>query len=520
MKIKYGNILILSLSLILIGLIVYYFAEKDSFVIYKRNSFINCQEDSRVYYEISVREFSDSNGDGIGDINGIINNLDYLENLGIGAINLLPIQESYSSHGYDIIDYKKIKKEYGTMEDFENLIKEANRRDIKVNISLVLNNTSDKHIWFEEAKNGNNKYRDYYIWKRSEDDVDKINHNIIAPSTKFAWRELNEHKHYYALLSPCMPDLNLSNEFVKNEIKDIAKFYIDKGVDGFKLESVKLYFNSYKENVEFIENLTSYCKGLRSDFTIIGDVREGESNMKGYLEILDGFLFLNLGDIIKEGLLEKNINNLSKVLSHYYYQLNKYSNNNFAIYPILNNKFEDRFINSLRVSEENMKMAATIYLTLPGNPIIYFGEELGVSGKGFVKSKNEASLIEFINYDKDKASKIYNNINENILLSNLEKNKSIYEFYKKLLKARNENISLKEGTVHYQNSGKESVMIMRRKMKDEISYVIINSNKNSVKVNLPAGEYKVTLSNKRESEIENIKKNLYIDGEEILILTK
>ena len=516
LKNKYSKVIAgLIFGASLSGLIIYYFTVK--------NNILNGR-DGRVYYEIFVREFSDSNGDGIGDINGVINNLDYLKDLGVGGIILLPIQKSNSYYGYDITEHKEIKEEYGTIDDFENLIKEAKKRDIKVNLSLVLNNTSDKHKWFEEAKKDEkNKYRDYYIWKDNEEKLKDFNQSIVSPSIKFAWRELNEKDKYYATWSECMPDINLTNEDVKNEIKDIAKFYIDKGIDGFKLEGVKWYFNYYEENTKFIEEFSSYCKDLKNDFIIMGDVREGQVYMKNYTDVLDNFLYVNLSDFIKDGLLTENIDRLSKTLEIHYNELNKLNNKNFKISPVLNNNYEDRFINKLGNSEEKMKMAGAIYLTLPGNPVIYYGEEIGLLGEGVVENKNGGELLEFTNkglcediiiYDKSKL------IDKKISPNDLEKNKSIYEFYKKLLNAREENISLKTGTVSYKNSNNKSVMVMKRKAKNEVSYVIVNSSENPANIKLPIGNYKVTLSNKRDTKSEHITKDIQIKGEEVLILTK
>ena len=126
----------------------------------------------RVFYEIFVRAFNDTNGDGIGDINGVTEKLDYLKELGIGGIWLMPINPSPSYHGYDVVDYKDINKDYGTIEDFKKLLEEAHKRDIKVFIDMVINHSSSEHKWFKEASKGkDNPYRDYYIWTDNKEEV-------------------------------------------------------------------------------------------------------------------------------------------------------------------------------------------------------------------------------------------------------------------------------------------------------------------------------------------------------------
>ena len=189
--------------------------------------------DDTVFYEIFVRSFYDSNADGIGDFNGITAKLDYLTDLGVTGIWLMPIFPSPSYHGYDVTDFYAVNPQYGTMEDFENLLSEAHKRGIRIIIDLVINHTSDQHPWFKEAKKDpKSKYRDWYIWSETD------------PGYKGPWNERVWHPsttgYYYGIFESFMPDLNYSNPKVTKEMNKVVAFWLeDVGVDGFRLDAAK-----------------------------------------------------------------------------------------------------------------------------------------------------------------------------------------------------------------------------------------------------------------------------------------
>ena len=195
-----------------------------------------------VVYQIYPRSFKDSNGDGIGDIKGIIEKLDFLEKLGIGAIWLSPVYKSPNDdNGYDISDYEAIMTEFGTMEDMEAFLSEANKRNIKVVMDLVVNHTSDEHLWFIEAKKGkNNPYRDYYVWADPSDDGGVPN-DLRSAFSGTAW-ELDEEsgQYYLHLFSKKQPDLNWQNKEMRQSVYDMMNFWIDKGIGGFRMDVIEL----------------------------------------------------------------------------------------------------------------------------------------------------------------------------------------------------------------------------------------------------------------------------------------
>lgn len=190
-----------------------------------------------VVYQVYPKSFKDSNGDGLGDLNGLTEKLPYLEKLGIDVIWLNPIFKSPQvDNGYDISDYREIEPSLGTMEDFDRLLLEAHKRGIKIILDLVVNHTSDKHRWFEEAKKSkDNPYHDYYIWK------DEVPNNWGSSFGGSTWEYVEEVGQYYLhLFAKGQPDLNWENPKVREEVHDILRFWLDKGIDGFRMDVITL----------------------------------------------------------------------------------------------------------------------------------------------------------------------------------------------------------------------------------------------------------------------------------------
>ena len=194
-----------------------------------------------VVYQIYPRSFCDSNGDGIGDLGGIINKLDYLKELGIDVVWLSPVYDSPNDdNGYDIRDYRDIMKEFGTMEDFDRLLEELHKRGIKLVMDLVVNHTSDEHPWFlESRKSKDNPYRDYYIWRDGKDGKEPNNWGSCFSGP--AWKYDKETDQYFLhLFSEKQPDLNWDNGKVRTEVYDMMKWWLDKGIDGFRMDVISL----------------------------------------------------------------------------------------------------------------------------------------------------------------------------------------------------------------------------------------------------------------------------------------
>lgn len=208
---------------------------------------------SAVIYQVYPRSFKDSNGDGNGDLKGITNKMDYLGDLGVQALWLNPIfQSPWADGGYDISNYTAIDKKFGTMAEFDDFIKEAHKKGIKVIVGFVPNHTSNKHPWFEASKKSKakeNKFRDYYIWRdgAAEKNSTKPPNNWISYFGGSAWTYDNTTEQYYLhQFYEGEPDLNLRNEVVKKELKDVLKFWLGKGVDGFRFAGVQFLLEDEK----------------------------------------------------------------------------------------------------------------------------------------------------------------------------------------------------------------------------------------------------------------------------------
>ncbi|MBM6838491.1 alpha,alpha-phosphotrehalase, partial [Clostridium saudiense] len=193
-----------------------------------------------VVYQIYPKSFNDSNGDGIGDINGVTEKLDYLKTLGVDYIWMTPVYVSpQKDNGYDIEDYYRIDPRMGTMEDFGRLVKEAKKREIEIMLDMVFNHTSTEHWWFKEALKGNEKYKNFYIFKEGKKDEPPT--NWVSKFGGNAWQYVDEMGEYYLhLFDVTQGDLNWENEEVREEIYKVVNFWIEKGVTGFRLDVINL----------------------------------------------------------------------------------------------------------------------------------------------------------------------------------------------------------------------------------------------------------------------------------------
>ena len=217
-----------------------------------------------VIYQIYPRSFCDSNGDGIGDIQGIISKLDYLKRLGIDIIWLSPVYQSPNEdNGYDISDYQKIMKEFGDMEDFDKLLAEAHMRNIRIIMDLVVNHTSDEHAWFVESrKSKDNPYRDFYIWKEGKDGKEPNNWGSWFGGSAWQHDEATD-MYYLHIFAKKQPDLNWDNSELRQKVYEMMRWWLEKGVDGFRMDVISLI----SKNPDFPDgevnglygDLTPYC---------------------------------------------------------------------------------------------------------------------------------------------------------------------------------------------------------------------------------------------------------------------
>lgn len=380
---------------------------------------------SSVVYQIYPRSFNDSNGDGIGDINGIREKLDYLKELGIDVIWLSPVYKSPNDdNGYDISDYCDIMDEFGTMEDMEKLLKEANEKGIKILMDLVVNHTSDEHKWFIEAKKSkDNKFRDYYIWR------DPVNghepNNLGSCFSGSAWQyDESTDQYYLHLFSKKQPDLNWENENVRNEVYKMMNFWIDKGIGGFRMDVIDLIGKVPDEMITGNgPKLHDYLQEMNKaaleghDLLTVGEtwgatpeIAKLYSNPKRKeLSMVFQFEHIRLDQIEgkeKWDVKPLDLLDLKKVLSKWQTELegegwNSLFWNNHDLPRIVSRWGNDR---EYRV--ESAKMLATLLHGMKGTPYIYQGEELGMTNVRF-EDINEYNDIETLNMYKDRISKGY-----------------------------------------------------------------------------------------------------------------
>lgn len=368
-----------------------------------------------VVYQIYPRSFQDSDGDGIGDLQGIISRLDYLENLGIDVIWLSPVYQSPNDdNGYDISDYQDIHPDFGTMADMDELIEEAKKRNIHIVMDLVVNHTSDEHPWFIEArKSKDNPYRDYYIWR---DPVDgKEPNDLRSTFSGSAWQLDEETGQYFLhLFSKKQPDLNWENETVRQEVYNMMNFWIDKGIGGFRMDVIDLIGKLPDQEItgngpklhEYLQEMNRESFG-KADLLTVGEtwgatpeIAKLYSN-SARKELSMVFQFEHVGLDQQEGkdkwdLKELSIPELKKVLSKWQVSLDNEGWNSL----FWNNhdlpRIVSRWGNDKEYRVESAKMFAILLHMMKGTPYIFQGEEIGMTNYP-LKDISEVNDIETLN---------------------------------------------------------------------------------------------------------------------------
>ncbi|MDR6717146.1 alpha-glucosidase [Paenibacillus sp. 2003] len=378
-----------------------------------------------VVYQIYPRSFQDRNGDGIGDLKGIVSRLDYLQQLGIGAIWLSPVCKSpQDDYGYDISDYQDIDPMFGSLEDMETLILEAKKRDIRIIMDLVLNHTSDEHPWFQEAKKGkDNPYHDYYVWR---DGVEGAPPNDLGSTFGgSAWEWVPEIGQYYLhLFSVKQPDLNWENPKVRQEIYNMINWWIDKGVGGFRLDVIDLIGKEPDLKItgngpnlhQYIRELSKETFQKAEDLLTVGETWGATPEIAKLYSNPDGsefsmvFQFEHISLDEQEGkgkwdLKPLDVMALKKVLSKWQTELkgdawNSLFWNNHDLPRIVS-----RWGNDGEFRVESAKMLATLLHGMQGTPYIYQGEELGMTNVQY--AIEDYRDIELLNFYKERMGRGY-----------------------------------------------------------------------------------------------------------------
>lgn len=323
-----------------------------------------------VFYEVFVRSFNDSNGDGIGDLAGVTAKLDYLQSLGVDALWLMPIHPASSYHGYDVIDHGAINPDYGTLDDFKKLVDSAHERKMKIVIDWVVNHTSNEHVWFKKALAGDADYVDYYLWSDT-----KVDDN---------WQQAANGRWYYCWYGNAnMPKLNYKNAKLRENIKSLAAFWIKQGVDGFRLDVAQDIGGSDASlTYGWWNEFNSYVKSLKPSAYVVGEVNHDGLNDNTYhapfYQGMDStFNFPNYNFMLgmSTGLTRDLLGTLNAAHDEY-----AVYNSNYIDATTLGNHDRSRIASRLKSDPRLVRHAITLMMTLPGTPFLYYGEEIGMRG--------------------------------------------------------------------------------------------------------------------------------------------
>jgi len=496
-----------------------------------------------VIYQIYPRSFMDSNGDGIGDINGIISKLDYLKDLGVNVVWICPVYKSPNDdNGYDISDYRDIMDEFGTLKDWEQLLEEMHKRGLKLIMDLVVNHSSDEHKWFIESKKSkDNPYRDYYIWRDGKEGNPPNNWQSCFSFSAWQFDETTG-QYYLHLFSKKQPDLNWANPKVHDEVFALMKFWLDKGIDGFRMDVINAIGKPDSFDTEWFtpddQKTHRYLQEMNQkvlfhyDIMTVGETGgvtpetaslftaddRNELNMVFHFELMDA-------DGGKWTRNRFKLMSLKKILSKWQTQLDNKAWN--SLY--LNNHDQPRMVSRYGDDGEyrvqSAKMLATMLHTMHGTPYIYQGEEIGMTNVPFT-SLNDFKDIETLNWVKENLAKgktaeellpianlwsrdnartpmqwndtenagfttgtpwiqINPNYREINVRNDLEKSDSIFHYYQKLIQLRHQYEVIVYGDFHEYFNDSEQIYCYTRTLEHQKLIVFLNFTADTVDFILP-----------------------------------
>lgn len=479
------------------------------------------EDNYRTWYEVFVYSFYDGDGDGIGDLKGLMAKLDYIndgdsetmEDLGCNGIWLMPIMPSTTYHKYDVTDYCDIDPEYGTMEDFEAFMASCNERGIKVILDLVINHSSSQHPWFQEACGylagiGEGEpsleecpYVDYYHFAK-----EKQSGYCPVPGSDI-W-------YYEARFWEGMPDLNLSSEAVRQEIESIVEFWLAKGVGGFRLDAAKEYVSGDKDaNIEILTWFTQMVKEKKQDAYLVAEVwtdmnTYGEYYKSG-IDSIFNFAFADSGGIIAnvvKGSSPASLYSNSLVESA---KLFRGYNPDYIDAPFYTNHDMGRSAGYYAgdFSESQTKISGALNLLMSGSAFIYYGEELGMKGAGKDENKRAPMYFSTDSQAEGMCAGPANMDDVKMKYGSLEEQEgdpnSIYHYYKKAIYLRNLYPALRKGEVESLSEySSETMAAFLKTWEDEVLTIFCN---------LSGEQQTITVSQDKWQGIEN---GLYVDDEE------
>ena len=456
----------------------------------------------RTFYEIFPYSFYDSDGDGIGDLNGITQHLDYLndgdtsttDDLGIEGIWLMPIMQSPSYHKYNVTDYMTVDKAYGTNDDMKKLVEEAHKRHINVIIDLVINHTSRTNEWYkkaiEELKAGKTDgYADYYYF--------------LKDNSKSGWHSAGFDNWYYeGEFDGDMPDLNLKNENLRAEIQDIVKYWLtDIGIDGFRLDAVWWFEsgNTSSDNASSIEDLKwlyDYAKTVKEDVYMVGECWKDSLTISSFyksgLDSLFNFDMQGATGRVNSSVNGKDAWGFVQFLENWQNDI-RGNNPNAIDTPFISNHDTGRSAGFIP-KDTNKRLAASLYLMSPGDPFIYYGEEIGMTGSQNDPEKRTGmywSSTDKTGYVAKIPGASADGKPDKSVEEQQKDENSLLNFYKKAIALRNQNPEIARGTLKAVDLGKTETSAYITEYNGSKVMVIFNLSGKSANITIPEDTFKI-----------------------------
>ncbi len=487
-----------------------------------------------IFYQVYVRAFYDSNGDGHGDLHGLTLKLDYLKNLGIDCVWLMPIFPSpLKDDGYDIADYYGIHPDYGTLEDFKQLLKEAHARGIRIITDLVLNHTSDEHPWFQAARaDRRSPYRDYYVWSDTDEKY-RDARIIFVDTEKSNWTwEPTTSQYYWHRFYASQPDLNFDNPAVQAEMLNVMKFWLDLGVDGFRADAVPYLFEREDTNCENLPETHAYLKKLRAFMdehypgcSLLCEANQWPEDVRAYFgngdEFHMGFHFPIMPRIfmdIKKGRADDMREILRRTPSipsncqwciflrnHDELTLEMVTEEerqwmweNFApdLRMRLNLGIRRRLAPLLDNRREKIELIHSLLFTLPGSPIVYYGDEIGMGDNIWMFDRNGVRTLMQWNtsdnagFSQAPAEALYSPVisgeNYGTAQVNAEKQQkdpsSLWNTIRKMIATRKQYLSFGRGDFEWLDLSNDHIASFTRTYKDEAILALHNLSEATQKI--------------------------------------
>ncbi|MFT2009309.1 alpha-amylase family glycosyl hydrolase [Pontibacter sp. 13R65] len=483
-----------------------------------------------VTYEIFVQSFCDSDGDSIGDIKGMTSKLDYLQDLGVEGVWLMPISPSPSYHKYDVTDYYGIHPDYGTKEDFQEFVREAHKRNIRVVIDMVLNHSGVDHPWFQASKNDpKSPYRNFYVWAHKDDPETKGEGKIIAGDSDNVnrWHAVEgSDSLYYGYFYGGMPDLNFDNPKLRQEVFKIGRYWLeDMGVDGFRLDAARHIFTDDRpeDNHNWWIEFKQEMQKIKPDVYLVGEVWAEAEIVAPYTKGLPALFNFEMSWAMLKALKEGRGDSLAikhARIQKYYSNINP----DFIDATILSNHDQNRIMSELSGDQSKAKMAASLLLTLPGSPYIYYGEEIGMQGKKPDELIREPFLWDVASKDNCRTKWVNPEYSTEqtvapAAVQAIDQN-SLLNHYKNLIRLRNNSKALTFGNVEPVQLENNAVAAFIRIHEDEALLVLHNLGGTAATVPLPAAYKEFTKTRFGHNLAATKKGTVQLPGYSTLILQK